>query len=53
MVKKKQAEVMHTNLGIILIVTQNDFRGHIHWCPHPRLCTGVHFMLGVAKVGDL
>jgi len=40
-------------LGIVLVVSQDDFRGHINWSPHPSLCTGVHFMLGIAKVSNL
>ena len=44
---------MQSYLGIILIVAQNDFRGHVHRCAHPSLCAGVHFMFGVAEVSYL
>lgn len=51
--QEEEAEVAHTYLGIILIVAENDFRGHVDWRPHPSFCAGVHFMLGIAKVRNL
>lgn len=39
-------------LGIVLVVTQNDFRCHVNGSPHPSLCAGIHFMLGVSKVSN-